>query len=74
MHIEIPVQMDSHTRPSNIAAFQLEPFDPTKFNDTEVKQARGAIDCIKIIHTCLKAYFDGQVHMSHFRHPKKVKN
>ncbi|RLW63953.1 MAG: hypothetical protein B6D73_14285 [gamma proteobacterium symbiont of Stewartia floridana] len=63
MRIKIPVQMDANIRPSNIEAFQVNPFDPTKFTDTEVKQAQGVIDCTKIIHTCLKSYFDGQVHM-----------
>ena len=63
MHIEIPIQMDAHKRPSSVSPFQIDEFDATKFSDTQVKQALGAIDCVKIIHNCLKLYFDGQEQM-----------
>jgi len=43
MHIEIPIQMGAHKRPSNVSLFQIEEFDATKFSDTQVKQALGAI-------------------------------
>lgn len=63
MQIEIPIQMDNHTRHTDASSFQIEEFDPNQFDDIEIKQVQGAIDCFKIIHTCLKSYFDGQVHM-----------
>ncbi|WP_020683772.1 hypothetical protein [Marinobacterium rhizophilum] len=63
MNIEIPIKMGAHERPNDVLPFQIEEFDSTKFSDAQVKQVLGAIDCIKIIHSCLKQYFDGQVHM-----------
>lgn len=63
MHIEIPINMDVQRKQSNDAAFQIEGFDPIQFDSLKVKQVQGAIDSIKIIHDCLKLYFDGQVHM-----------
>lgn len=63
MHIEIPINMDVQRKPNNVAAFRAEEFDPAQFDSLKVKQVQGAIDSIKVIHSCLKSYFDGQVHM-----------
>lgn len=63
MHIEFPIEMEPQARPSNVSAFQVEEFDPIQFDSVKVKQVQGAIDSIKIIHSCLKAYFDGQAYM-----------
>ena len=63
MRVEIPIQMDASRRPENLSVLQIDEFDPNQFGNKEIKQVRGAIDCFKIIHTCLKSYFDGQVHM-----------
>jgi hypothetical protein len=63
MHVEIPIQMGTHKRPDDLPVFQLDKFDSSQLIGKEIKQIHGAIDCFKIIHTCLKSYFDGQVHM-----------
>ncbi|MGZ4159736.1 MAG: hypothetical protein ACXVNF_02900, partial [Neobacillus sp.] len=34
-----------------------------QFDAKKIKQIKGAIDCFKIIHTCLKGYIDGQQYM-----------
>ena len=63
MHIEIQINMEAQRKPSNVTAFQAEAFEPVQFDSLKVRQVQGAIDSIKVIHSCLKSYFDGQVHM-----------
>jgi len=63
MHVDIPINMNFHSRPENVPVFLLEDFDSQQFDSLKIKQAQGAIDSIKVIHSCLKAYFDGQVQM-----------
>lgn len=54
--------MSPSKRPENLPIYQIETFDSNDLNK-DIKQIKGAIDCFKIIHTCLKGYFDGQVYM-----------
>ena len=56
-------QIAPHIAPDDLAIFQLEEFDPNKLDGVKKKQINGAIDSFKIIHTCLRCYFDGQLHM-----------
>ena len=59
----IRVQIAPHVAPDGVATFQIDKFDPNKLDDLKKKQINGAIDSLKIIHSCLKCYFDGQLHM-----------
>ena len=59
----IRVQIAPHIAPDDLAIFQLDEFDPNKLDAVKKTQINGAIDSFKIIHSCLKSYFNGQLHM-----------
>lgn len=63
MQLELSVKMDAQRKPNNAPAFQVEAFDPDRLDSLIIKQIQGAIDSIKVIHSCLKLYFHGQAHM-----------
>jgi len=60
---KISIQMEPLKRPDNLPIFRIHGFNPSQCDEKKTKQINGSIDCFKIIHACLKEYFNGQVHM-----------